>query len=354
MVRRVTFAVPGSLDTPTGGYTYDRRIVEELTGLGWTVEVVDVGGDFPCPSPATRAAARARLAAIPPGQPIVIDGLALGVLPEVAAALSTTHPLIALVHHPLALESGLSASEADALRRSECLALAHARHVVVTSPATARVLGGEFAVPTDRLTVAPPGTDRARRSRGSGDETMTLLAVGSLTPRKGYDVLLKALAMLRDLPWRLTIAGDARDAATACHVEADIATFNLKDRVVLVGAVTQARLDDLYDAADVFVLASRYEGYGMAYAQAIAHGVPVIGTTGGAIPDTVPKGAGILVAPDDIEAFSDALRRIIGVPDERTRLADAAWAAAETLPTWRGSAATIAQVIEAAVKKASA
>lgn len=346
-MRRVTFAVPGSLDTPTGGYTYDRRIVEELTDLGWSVDVLDIGSDFPRPSPATRAAARARLAAIPPGQTIVIDGLALGVLPEVAAALSATHPLIALVHHPLALESGLPAAEADAMRKSECLALAHARHVVVTSPATARLLTAEFAVPADRITVVPPGTERASRSRGGGGETVALLAVGSLVPRKGYDVLLRALSTLRDLPWRLTIAGDARDAATACQVESDIASLNLKDRIVLTGAVAQTHLNDLYDAADVFVLASRYEGYGMAYAQAIAHGVPVIGTTGGAIPDTVPKGAGILVPPDDAQAFAAALRRIIASPEERTRLADAAWAAAQRLPTWRGSAETIAQTIEA-------
>jgi glycosyltransferase involved in cell wall biosynthesis len=347
VVKTAAFAVPGDLATPTGGYTYDRRIVQELTSLGWSVEVVDIGGDFPRPSPATRAAARARLAAIPPGQPIVIDGLALGVLPEVAAVLSATHPLVALVHHPLALESGLSASEADAMRKSECMALAYARHVIVTSPATARLLGDEFAVPADRITVAPPGTDRATRSRGSSDGTVALLAVGSLVPRKGYDVLIQALATLRDLPWRLTIAGDARDAKTACQVEAGIATLNLKDRIVLLGAVAQAHLDDLYDEADVFVLASRYEGYGMAYAQAIARGVPVIGTTGGAIPDTVPKDAGILVPPDDSQALAAALRRIIAAPGERARLADAAWAAANRLPTWRSSAETIAHIIEA-------
>lgn len=346
-MRRVVFAVPGSLATPTGGYAYDARIIGELTALGWDVEFLDIGCGFPRPSAAIRAAARARFAAIPPGLPVVIDGLALGVLPEVAAALAASHALVALVHHPLALETGVSAVEAGTLRESERLALAHARHVIVTSPSTARALVSGYDVPADRITVAPPGTDRATRARGSAGGGVALLAVGSLVPRKGYDVLLAALATLGDLAWRLTVVGDRRDAATAAQVEADIAALRLIGRVVLEGPVAQPRLGELYDAADVFVLASRHEGYGMAFAEAIAHGVPVIGTTAGAIPDTVAPGAGILVPPDDCAALAAALRRVIARPEERAHLAAGAWAAAGRLPTWRDSAQAFAQAIEA-------
>ena len=119
MVKRVVFAVPGSLDTPTGGYAYDRRIMAELRHLGWEVDYLNIGDGFPAPDEATRAAARSLLAAIPAGRPIVLDGLALGVLPDVAAELASRHPLVALVHHPLALESGLTAERADMLRRSD-------------------------------------------------------------------------------------------------------------------------------------------------------------------------------------------------------------------------------------------
>jgi glycosyltransferase involved in cell wall biosynthesis len=96
----------------------------------------------------------------------------------------------------------------------------------------------------------------------------------------------------------------------------------------------------------VFVLASRYEGYGMAFAQAIAYGVPVIGTTAGAIPETVPAGAGLLVPPDDVPALAVALRRLISDRDARARLADNARAAANLLPTWAASAAVFARAIE--------
>ena len=139
-MKRVVFAVPGSLDTPTGGYAYDRRIMTELRHLGWEVDYLNIGDGFPAPDEATRATARSLLAAIPAGRPIVLDGLALGVLPDVAAELASRHPLVALVHHPLALESGLTAERADFLRCSEQAALAEVRAVVVTSPASAKLV----------------------------------------------------------------------------------------------------------------------------------------------------------------------------------------------------------------------
>jgi glycosyltransferase involved in cell wall biosynthesis len=186
----------------------------------------------------------------------------------------------------------------------------------------------------------------ASRASHNPDE-VALLAVGSAVPRKGYDMLAAALGKLSSLRWRLTIAGDmGRDPATAARLIADIARFGLGDKVTLVGAVTAARLATLYAHADVFVLPSRYEGFGMAFAEAIAHGLPVIGTTAGAIPDVVPPSAGILVRPDDCIALADALRRLIADHAERARFAAGARAASARLPTWRGSAALFSAAIE--------
>jgi glycosyltransferase involved in cell wall biosynthesis len=157
-----------------------------------------------------------------------------------------------------------------------------------------------------------------------------------------------ALAGLRDLPWHLTIAGDrTRSPATAASLDADILRHGLGDRIAVLGAVADQRLADLHAEADLFVLPSRFEGYGMAFAEAIAHGLPVIGTTAGAIPDTVPDGAGILVPPDDAAALAHALRRLIANASERESLAAAARAAAARLPTWRQSAEEFARAIEA-------
>lgn len=347
----LAFAVPGDLDTPTGGYAYDKRMIAELGALGWRVQALNIGEGFPRPSAATRGKAEAMLEAVPAGRPIVIDGLALGVLPEVAARLSASHPLLAMVHHPLALETGVGVDEAVALRKSERDALARTRAVVVNSATTACALRRDYDVPADRITVAPPGTDRppvAIAPRAGHDPgEVALLAVGSAVPRKGYDVLCAALAGLCALRWHVTIAGDmGRDPATAARLKADIARFGLVDKVTIEDAVTSDRLATLYARADVFVLPSRYEGFGMAYAEAIAHGLPVIGTTAGAIPDTVPPSAGILVPPDDVAALAAALRTLIASSAERARLSAGARAASSRLPTWRGSAELFASAIE--------
>jgi len=165
---------------------------------------------------------------------------------------------------------------------------------------------------------------------------------------KARNVLIAALATLTDLPWRLTIAGDrTRDPQVATQLDADIAHHALGDRIVVAGEVSAQHLEKLYVDADVFTLASRFEGYGMAYAEAIAHGLPVVGTSAGAIPDTVPRGAGILVAPDNPAAFAQAIRHVIEDPNERLRLRTAARAAAGSLPTWQVSAQIFSRAVEA-------
>jgi len=342
----VVFAVPGSLETPTGGYAYDRRVIAELGALGCRADVLDLGDGFPYPTDSTRAAAAALLARVVRGTPIVVDGLALGVLPEAAAAMRTTHPLIGLVHHPLALETGLSPAEADVFRASERAALVATRHVIVPSPATARALVSNYGVAPDRITVAPPGTDPVARATGSTDGAVALLAVGSLVPRKGYDTLLEALANVADLPWRLTIVGDpSRAPETAARLTAQIARTDIGDRVTLAGAVPAHMLTQFYSSADLFVLPSRHEGYGMAFAEAIAHGVPVVGTTAGAIPETVPPDAGVLVPPDDVAALTAVLRQLIADTAGRAVLAAGARAAAGALPTWPATARLFHDVI---------
>jgi len=343
-----TFVIDAAFSAETlDGYAYDRRMIAELGDLGWQIDLLNLGEGFPWPDEATRTTARTRLLAMPAGRTIVIDGLALGVLPETASQLAGRNPLLALVHHPLALEQGLSVERADALRASERAALAAVQGVVVTSAATARLVAADYGVPAGRITVARPGSDPAPLAQASQDGVVRLLSVGAVVPRKGFDVLIAALATLPDLSWRLTIAGDrTRDRDAVAQLDADIARHALGNRIAALGAVSPQRLAALYAEADVFVLASRFEGYGMAYAEALAHGLPVIGTSAGAIPDTVPPDAGLLVAPGDIPAFAQALRRVIGDAELRRRLADAARAAALRLPTWRQSAEIFARALE--------
>jgi glycosyltransferase involved in cell wall biosynthesis len=347
VVTRATFAVPGDLATLTGGYAYDRRMIAELQELGWTIDVVALGEGFPWPSEQTRIAAQSKLLSIAGDAPIVVDGLALGALPEAAARLRSGRRLVALIHHPLARETGLSAEQIATLHDSERAALACAARVVVTSETTARHLVSSYGVPPERIAVARPGTDPAPLARGGSDGGVQLLSVGAVVPRKGFDVLITALAGLTDLSWRLSIVGDyRRDAATAASIKQAIVRLDLRDRITMHGAVSAPRLAALYDGADLFVLASYFEGYGMAYAEAVAHGLPVVGTTAGAIGETVPTGAGLLVAPGDAAALASTLRRLIDNPHDRRRLAAQAMDAATRLPRWRDSASKFADVLE--------
>jgi glycosyltransferase involved in cell wall biosynthesis len=348
VVKRLAFAVPGDLATPTGGYAYDRRMIAELRKLGWQVDVIGLGDGFPRPSRATKSAVRDSLAVVPQGCPIVIDGLAFGVLPEAANELHERNPLIALVHHPLALETGVPEAEARDLHKSESEALASTRAVIAVSASTANILIEDYDVPAELVTIAYPGTDRGGMAAGSGDGIVRLVSVGAVVPRKGFDVLIEALAALPELPWRLSIAGDrTRDEQAVAQLDESILRHRLADRVELLGALPTEKLEAVYTGADLFVLASRFEGYGMAYAEAIAHGLPVVGTTAGAIPDTVPPSAGVLVEPNDVKALTRTLRMLIENPKERQWLASGARAAAVGLPTWRGSAEIFAGAIEA-------
>jgi glycosyltransferase involved in cell wall biosynthesis len=340
-MQQLIFVYPGDLNSPTGGYAYDRQIITGLQRMGWEIQFIGLGEGYPFPNRAQAEQAKTQLQGLTPGVPMVIDGLALGALPEVAACVAKYHPLIALIHHPLAFEFGLNKKQAALLKQSEAEALGHATGVIANSPATARDLHRHYGVPIDRIAVVLPGTDRSVHQREQSHTTngnrdaVRLLSVGSIIPRKGFPDLLAALGPLADLPWTLSIAGDTtRNAGAFEQLIGDIMRFGFEGRVQVLGAVSDTELVSLYSQADVFVLASLFEGYGMVYAEAMAYGLPIIATRGGAIPDTVPSEAGLLVSPGDVPALTLALKTIIEDAPYRARLSSGALRAAKQQPTW--------------------
>jgi glycosyltransferase involved in cell wall biosynthesis len=341
--RRLVLVFPGDLETRTGGYVYDRRLALALEARGWRVERLSLPEGFPFPTAATLARSAELLRGVPAGATALVDGLAFGAMPDLAATEAGRLDLVALVHHPLCLETGLQPEEAAALAESERRALAAARAVVVTSPRTAATLAGLFGVERARVAVAPPVTDPVPAARGSGGPgCCRLVCVGTLTPRKGHRLLVEALAGLRDLAWELDCAGSAeRHPATAAELRAMVAAHGLEDRVRLLGELDAAALAGVYDRSDVCVSASLYEGYGMALGDALARGLPVIAAAGGAVEGTVPEGAGLLVPPGDVGALRGALRRFLVEPGLAAALRRGARAARGHLPRWDETAALV-------------
>ena len=366
----VVFAIPGDIDLPTGGYTYDRRVLALLPQFGIDAQHLWLPDSYPAPTQADLEWTANAFAKLSRKAVLMVDGLAYGAMPPDAIQPAPC-PIVALVHHPLCLETGLSEARQAELRTSEVLALSLARHIVATSRATAQILVDEFGVPAERITVAEPGTDRAPRAivrivpaldgaprsretsllsepRATSPATVQMLAVGSIVPRKAYDVLVRALSMLRDVPnWQLTIAGATdRSPDTTEALHSQIMYLGLKNSVRLVGPQSESALAKLYASADVFVMSSLYEGYGMVLAEAMTRGLPIVCTTGGAAANTVPDGAGIKVPPGDETALTQAIDRVLRDAALRQRLADGSWAAGQALPRWEDTTAAIATVIK--------
>ena len=343
-MRDVWFAVPGDLDARTGGYAYARQLLAALPATGWTPHHTPLPAGFPAPSTADLVQTRATLSRLPSGAVVLIDGLAFGALPrEIIDGVDLKY--VALIHHPLAQETGLSADDVQRLQSSERAALRAACAVVATSRHTAEHLMRDYAVPGHKLHVAYPGTRAALRA--VPNNTMPhLLTVATLTHRKGHDVLIRALAMLKDLKWRSSLVGSVeRDANMTANIRALLISEGIAQRVTLHGEFEDDELDAVYAGANVFVLPSRHEGYGMAFAEAMAHGLPIVACAAGAVVDTVPAEAGLLVPPDDPVALAVALRRILTDHDLRLNLSDGAWNHGRRLPTWSDAAAIIANTL---------
>ncbi|SIT07691.1 Glycosyltransferase involved in cell wall bisynthesis [Roseivivax lentus] len=341
------FAVPGDLSSPTGGYHYDRSLLEALRAGGRDVTHVALPEGFPFPGPADMAEALCRLSEVPSERVVIVDGLAFGAL-ETAALDRVAAPIIALVHHPLAHESGLPEAEARRLQALERENLTRAAHVLVPSAHIGEVLVSDYAVNSDRISVIRPGRPELPPDRPDAPPPgpPLILSVGLLHPRKGHDVLIAALAQIADMPWRAVIVGSPWEPGHDAALTRQIAEAGLVDRLRLAGRVGQAELNALYAQAHLFALATRYEGYGIVFDEALLRGLPIVSTTAGAVPGTVPEAAGTLVAPDDPAAFAEALRALLQDPQAHAAKSRAARLAAQDLPTWADAAARVGDILD--------
>lgn len=349
MTPGVVLVVPGGVDdetTPSGGNLYDRRMRDGLAAAGFGVREIAVAGAWPKPAEAARAELARSLDALPNGGVVLLDGLVACGVPEVIVPRAARLRLAVLVHMPLADDVGLPGDVAAELDRRERKTLAAAAAVVATSKATARRLAERHGLGT--VAVVPPGADRAPLAVGSATGGR-LLCVGSVSPLKGQDVLVEAMAGLADLEWYCQCVGPTRDLEFVAGLHERIEQLGLADRNRLLGPRTQEQLRPIYAASDLLVLPSRAESYGMVVTEALARGIPVVGSDVGGVPealgDTADGVPGLLVPPDDPAALAVALRGWLTDTGLRHRLRAAARLRRETLEPWPVAARLMVEVL---------
>ncbi|MGQ4387138.1 glycosyltransferase family 4 protein [Streptomyces sp. SAS_270] len=352
-LRTVHFVMPAGVDdlaAPSGGNAYDRRLCLDLPGFGWQVRRLPVAGEWPRPGAAARTELARTLRDLPDGTVVLLDGLVACGVPEVIVPEAERLSLAVLVHLPLGDERGLApavAAELDALERTTLRAVPA---VVATSDWAVRRLVAHHGLAPERVHVAAPGADIAPLAPGT-DGVSRLLCVAAVTPRKGQHRLVEALAAVTDLPWSCVCVGAlTQDPAYVAELRALIEKFGLGDRLHLVGAQAGAALDASYAAADLMVLTSYAETYGMAVTEALARGIPVLATDVGGLPEAVgraPDGGvpGILVPPEDPAALAAELRGWFGEADVRRRLKAAARGRRAALDGWATTARSLAGVL---------
>ncbi|MEH1126448.1 glycosyltransferase family 4 protein [Micromonospora sp. CPCC 206061] len=364
-MRGVYAILPGGVDdlaAPSGGNRYDRRVCAGLAATGWRVTELHVDGDWPAPSKTARARLASTLAAVPDGAPVLIDGLVACGAPDVVEPAARRVPLAVLVHLPLADETGLPADAAARLDALERRTLSAATAVIATSAWTAARLVEHHGLAPDRVHVAAPGVDPAPFADAT-EAGGRLLCVAALTPRKAQDVLVEALATLSDTEWTCTFAGALdRDAAFTSRVRRLVEAHDLDGRARFAGPLAGAALDAAYAAADLLVLPSHAETYGMVVTEALARGVPVLATAVGGVaealgpaeraPDSRALGQaglgvpGKLVPPGDPAALAAALRSWLTDAGLRQRLRAAARVRRDTLPSWDATVHAVAGALE--------
>ena len=343
---RVAFITVGDTGRKTGGYLYDGRVISSLRRRGLVIEEVVAGGALPDEQ---RKVSPGLGSTFDPSRfdTIVVDALArIAVAPHLDR-WQTFRPVVALVHELPSVAGGGSEPETVARERDHEEPLLRADRFIAVSDHGRNVLLDRGVSP-GRIHVVPPGFDRVPVGDGTParrEGPVRALCVAQWIPRKGILTLVEAWTLHERRGAVLELIGETNaDADYTARVRAAIDAAP-RASIVESGCVGDASLGASYAKADLFVLPSRYEGYGIVYAEALAFGLPIIACDAGPVPDLVGREAGVLIQPNDRDDLSSALDLLLGDSELRTKMSVAASRRASRLPRWEDTVAGFEDVL---------
>lgn len=344
--------IPAVAEVPSGGDVYNRRAAQGLHALGWQVRTAVVPGSWPHPDRIALRTLRDALAALPDGALVLLDGIIACCAPEILIPHAHRLRTVVLVHLPLARELGLPAETARDLHRREGETLRGVGMAVVPSRWVAGHITREHDLRHTAVRVVAPGVDPAPVAPGF-DGATNLLSLAAVTPTKGQDLIVDGLARVGDLDWHWRGVG-ARQRAPAfvSLLEQRISEHGIGEHAELPGPRVDRELAAALATADLLVVGSRTETFGMVITEALARGVPVVAFAVGGIPEALGKDSGgsvpgMLVQPEDPAALADALRVWLENPLRRSRLRASALDRRGILNSWEDTARRLADALRA-------
>ena len=331
------FLIPGDIETLAGSYIYDKRIIEGLKAKGHTVNLQRLADDFPFPSDESLVQCKKIVKSIPKSEPIIVDSLAFGVIPEILEDVAATNPIIALIHVPLSVDPIYSAYQRTLLTSNEQEAFKLASKFVVTSEYTLDVLLN-LGIEMPQIKLVVPGIDDFPQKKNFPDKPFKLLSIANMCRSKDHSILVRALSALKDKDWLLDCYGNLdMDREYLSDLQAMIRKNHLQEKILIHGIVSGQELTNAFLNADLFVHPSDFEIYGMALSEALAHGIPVVASTGGGICKTVPSKMGQFFKPGDVYGLQSILEELFENQDVYKKLWTNAQFYKERAQTWAKS-----------------
>jgi glycosyltransferase involved in cell wall biosynthesis len=334
-------------DEPTGGNVYNRALATELRAVGIDVRLRKLAGPWPEGDASTHVMLARALRAAPA---CLVDGIVASGSPDVvAAAVEASHAVTIMVHLPISDELSVQPGQRERYALLESRAVHAASGVLCSSRWAAAELSRRYG--RDDVGVAIPGVTPAAVARGSlASGPARLFSLASLTPTKDQLTLVRALARLADLPWTADLIGsDQADPEYAAQVRTEIGAAGLAERVMVPGTLGGQALDQKWDTADLLILPSRVETYGLVVVEALARGIPAVVSAGTGAVEALQEGAttdsaetpGTAVPPGDPERLAVVLRRWLTEPRLRHSWRQRALARRDTLPGWQQTAEAV-------------